>query len=441
MESKTLEEKQRYLNYLIILNGNIRKIYLVDKYANFDAEFRPTDKITTFNELIKSEIEQISPDLDLIANKDNNLLFVVNTKKILPEDIVFLQNISDSLPERIEKNEDAKLGKLLGYMCPLTPVDTPLRMTIVYTAKINTGEIMPLFKFVCVLTKQNFEASKALLHNIKQILLSNGIIVNMLIQGPNRTINYTDLKTSALPDETPASTSDLKIPIDRQLNYLIVINSNIRKAYFLGLGNDIPNTEKNMQRINLVNEKIRQEIAEISPDLELILNKDNRFIFVVNKQKILPSEINFLQNITTFDLKNMDPSENDELGRLLGYQCKLIPGKRLKNQSGIKYDVKINYKITNLFSFACELTKSKFELCKQLLEDIKRSLPDHEILLNISNNKSFDKDINSTEINIDSLPDDETVGGKRKNKKSKKKKVKIKKYKSKKVKSKKSKKL
>jgi hypothetical protein len=348
--------------------------------------------------------------------------------------IVFLQNISNSLPERIEKNEDAKLGKLLGYMCPLTPVDTPLRMTIVYTAKINTEQIIPLFKFVCVLTKQNFEASKALLHNIKQILLSNGVIVNMLIQGPNRTINYTDLKTSALPDENPPSTSDssIKISIDRQLNYLIILNSNIRKAYFLGLGNDIPNTEKNMPRINLVNEKIRQEIAEISPDLELILNKDNRFIFVVNKQKILPSEINFLQNITTFDLKNMDASENDELGRLLGYQCKLIPGKRLKNQVGIKYDVKINYKIINLFSFACELTKSKFELCKQLLEDIKSSLPDNEILLNISNNKTFGKDSNSTEINIDSLPDDETLGGKRKSKKYKSKKVKSKKVKSKK---------
>jgi hypothetical protein len=256
----------------------------------------------------------------------------------------------------------------------------------------------------------------------------------MLIQGPNRTINYTDLKTSALPDENPPSTSDssIKISIDRQLNYLIILNSNIRKAYFLGLGNDIPNTEKNMPRINLVNEKIRQEIAEISPDLELILNKDNRFIFVVNKQKILPSEINFLQNITTFDLKNMDASENDELGRLLGYQCKLIPGKRLKNQVGIKYDVKINYKIINLFSFACELTKSKFELCKQLLEDIKSSLPDNEILLNISNNKTFGKDSNSTEINIDSLPDDETLGGKRKSKKYKSKKVKSKKVKSKK---------
>ena len=30
MESKSLEEKKRYLNYLIILNSDIRKVYIVE---------------------------------------------------------------------------------------------------------------------------------------------------------------------------------------------------------------------------------------------------------------------------------------------------------------------------------------------------------------------------------------------------------------------------
>ena len=419
MESKSLEEKKRYLNYLIILNSDIRKVYIVE------TRVIPGDK-NDIIKLIKSEIEQISPDLDLILNQHNdNIICVVNKRKIRSEDITFLENLSASLNERIQKDEDAKLGNLLGYMCPFVFPETPLRMNILYTAKFSNEEPITLFNFICVLTQQNFQRSKELLANIKEALLSTGVIVNMLIQGPNKTINSTQLNASKLPNENQSpiqipkasSSTQLQIPIDRQLNYLIILNSNIRKAYFLGLGYNTPNLIQNMPLINAYNQKIKQEISQISSDLELVLNKDNRFIFVVNKTKIQPDEIDFLQNIPTFSWKNMNPNDDNELGRLLGYQCKMVTGKR----SEIKYVVKRENQDIYLFSFACHLTKSKFELCRHFLEDIKNALPDYEVILYISKGIQG-KSINSDEINIDSLPDDEILGGKyKKSKKSSKK--------------------
>ena len=110
MNPSFLQGILRHYNYLIILNGNIRKVYLVDG-----------DDINK----IKIEIADISPDLALIINKNNpTFLSVVNRTKISPEDIEFLQNVSTSIFGRIEKNEDVKLGNLLGYACPMVDPET-----------------------------------------------------------------------------------------------------------------------------------------------------------------------------------------------------------------------------------------------------------------------------------------------------------------------------
>ena len=94
MNPSFLQGILRHYNYLIILNGNIRKVYLVDG-----------DDINK----IKIEIADISPDLALIINKNNpTFLSVVNRTKISPEDIEFLQNVSTSIFGRIEKNEVVK---------------------------------------------------------------------------------------------------------------------------------------------------------------------------------------------------------------------------------------------------------------------------------------------------------------------------------------------
>lgn len=189
MKPSVIEEHLRYYNYLIILNGRIRKVYLVDcKYTTVDK--------------IQIEIAKISPDLALIINKnDSTFLSVVNTTKISQEDIDFLQNVSASIFERMEKNEDVKLGNLLGYACPMTPPETPLRMNILFTVSIVGIGTITLFNFVCVLTQQNFQRSNDLLADVNEALLSTGVIVIMYIEGLKKRIHSSQLKVSALPNE------------------------------------------------------------------------------------------------------------------------------------------------------------------------------------------------------------------------------------------------
>ena len=103
MNPSFLQGILRHYNYLIILNGNIRKVYLVDG-----------DDINK----IKIEIADISPDLALIINKNNpTFLSVVNRTKISPEDIEFLQKsilTNSEIEQFVKENE-----KLIKALCDI----------------------------------------------------------------------------------------------------------------------------------------------------------------------------------------------------------------------------------------------------------------------------------------------------------------------------------
>jgi hypothetical protein len=424
MDSRHLEESamifnssaERYVNYLLLLHGNIRKVFIPD--------INVVDAGAV--EIIKREIGIISPDLDFIVNKnDDKLLCVFNKTKIDPADIVFLQNMSEGLDERIEKNEDIRLGRLLGYMCPMVPPGTPLRINIIYTAIINEYKSIKnvsarLFNFVCVLTQQSYQHCNDLLVDVRNSLLSSGINVDVYAEGLKRKVLLSQITKAKLPNEEPTvnplppsgsaaettvnppppPSGSAPISIDRELNYALILNGTIRKAYLLGTGFN----KFKQSFIEVYNEKIRAEIAVISPDLDLVINRyNNGFIFVVNKRNITPEEIEFLLNIPEFNFAKISKSNDEMLGRLLGYQCIMpITGRK----STISYEAKTrNQPVIPLFSFSCYLTKSKFALCNNLLKDVIEALHDYSIY-KIDMNIYLGYSKTPLVIDINTLPDD-----------------------------------